>query len=127
MLYCQCSALGLMQDQQTKGKEREREREREIERERERDMVMMSVRGVERERRERLTVIMLKWSSSLSVSRSFCMVLTVMILRRPFILPLVSTRITMFLGELAALMYLDQETTLPSIINPPLLTVKLGN
>lgn len=55
---------------------------------------------------------MLKWSSSLSVSSSFWMVLTVIIRRLPFMLPLVSTSITMFLGELAALMYLSKYNTL---------------
>lgn len=59
----------------------------------------------------RLTAIMLKKSSSPSVSSMEATVCLAIVNLKPFILPLTSTRITTSLGEVAAWIYLGQQAS----------------
>lgn len=60
-------------------------------------------------KRDKLTAIMLKKSSSPRVSKIDETVCLAIVRRSPFMLPLTSTKMTTSFGEVAAWMYLHQE------------------
>lgn len=69
-------------------------------------LVICSGKGWCKKRKAALTAMILTKSFSPSVSKMVTMVCFAMVIRRPFILPLMSTTITISLGDVAAWMYL---------------------